>query len=70
MGLEASPKRQKRHRDFLKRQERRWAKKSGPVTVRFVDPATLRPGSGPARGAAQPGAPAAPDAGADAGNDV
>jgi len=25
-----------------RRQEARWARKCGPVTVRFVDPATLR----------------------------
>jgi hypothetical protein len=48
MGLESSPQRQKRHRDYLKRQERRWAKKSGPVTVRYVDPETLRPRQPPA----------------------
>lgn len=33
---------QKRQRKRRKRQEQRWAAKSGPVTVRFVDPATLR----------------------------
>lgn len=69
VGLESSPQRQKRHRDYLARQERRWARKSGPVTVRFVDPATLRPDGGPARAAAQPGAPAPPDVDVPAGSD-
>lgn len=43
MGMESSPRRQSNAAKFRRRQEKRWAKKSGPVTVRFVDPATLRP---------------------------
>jgi hypothetical protein len=45
MGVENSPQRAKRKREFEQRQQKRWAKRNGPVTVRFVDPATLRPAS-------------------------
>jgi hypothetical protein len=38
-----SPERRKRAAAKRKREEKRWAARSGPVTVRFVDPATLRP---------------------------
>jgi hypothetical protein len=38
-----SPDRKKRAEAKRRREEKRWARKSGPVTVRFVDPATLRP---------------------------
>ncbi len=41
-GVEQSPERKKRAAAKRKREERRWARRSGPVTVRFVDPATLR----------------------------
>jgi hypothetical protein len=37
-GYEESPERKRRRRQ----QEKRWAKKCGPVTVRYVDPDTLR----------------------------
>ena len=40
---EMSPERKKRAAAKRKREEKRWAKRSGPVTVRFVDPATLKP---------------------------
>jgi hypothetical protein len=43
-GVETSPERRKRQADKRRREEKRWAKRSGPVTVRHVDPATLRPG--------------------------
>jgi hypothetical protein len=43
-GMESSPERRKRQAAKRRREEKRWAKRSGPVTVRFVDPATLRPG--------------------------
>lgn len=36
--VKMSPKAQKRAREFRKRQEKRWAKKSGPVTVRQMTP--------------------------------
>jgi hypothetical protein len=39
---EMSPARRRRERQRRKREEKRWARKSGPVTVRFVDPAELR----------------------------
>ena len=38
-GLEKSPERRRREAEARKRQERRWARKSGPVTVRFQCPA-------------------------------
>lgn len=41
--MENSPGRKKRKRDYEKRQQNRWAKRNGPVTARFVDPATLHP---------------------------
>ncbi len=44
-GVETSPDRRKRQAAKRRREEKRWAKLSGPVTVRFVDPATLRPAS-------------------------
>lgn len=61
MGMERSPKSQKRAADFRKRQEKRWAKKSGPVTVRFVDPATLRPATAPPPSPADAAAPRSHD---------
>lgn len=45
-GVESSPERQKRQAAKRRREEKRWAKRSGPVTVRFVDPATLRSSAG------------------------
>jgi len=41
-GIEMSPERRRRQAAKRKREEKRWAKKCGPVTVRFVDPATLK----------------------------
>jgi hypothetical protein len=41
---EESPERRRRRAAARKREEKRWARKSGPVTVRYVDPATLRRG--------------------------
>ena len=43
-GVESSPERRSRQAAKRKREEKRWAKRSGPVTVRFVDPQTLRSG--------------------------
>jgi len=44
-GLETSPKRRKRDREKRKRQEERWAAKSGPVIVkRIEDEQPARPG--------------------------
>lgn len=45
-GAESSPERRKRQAAKRKREEKRWAARSGPVTVRFVDPATLKPEAG------------------------
>jgi hypothetical protein len=42
-GVQTSPDRRRRQAAKRRREENRWAKRSGPVTVRFVDPATLRP---------------------------
>lgn len=39
-GLQESPERRKRRAKALKRQEERWAEKSGPVTVYYRDPET------------------------------
>jgi hypothetical protein len=50
MGLEHTPKSRKRRQEFEQRQAKRWAKKNGPVTVRFVDPATLRPATAESAG--------------------
>lgn len=36
MGIETSAKRKKRMREARARQERRWAARSGPVTVSWV----------------------------------
>ena len=41
MGMESTPGRRKRHDDFLRRQEKRWAKKAGQVTVRQATPEEL-----------------------------
>jgi hypothetical protein len=45
--IEQSPERARRQAAKRQREEKRWAKRSGPVTVRFVDPAELRRGQGP-----------------------
>ena len=37
-GLEKSPERRRREAATRKRQEQRWARKSGPVSVRFMCP--------------------------------
>lgn len=42
-GVETSPDRRKRQAAKRRREEKRWSRRSGPVTVRFVDPASLRP---------------------------
>ncbi len=39
-GLEETPARKKRRAKARKRQEERWAAKSGPVTVYYRDPVT------------------------------
>lgn len=41
-GIESSAARKRRRAKQRREEERRWAEKSGPVTVKFVDPATLR----------------------------
>jgi hypothetical protein len=41
-GIEVSPERARRAAQRRRAQERRWARKSGPVTVRF-DPSVIRP---------------------------
>ena len=38
MGMEKSPERRKREAARRKRQEKRWARKSGPVATRFECP--------------------------------
>jgi len=43
-GTELSPERRRRAAAKRVREEKRWAKKSGPVKTRTVDPATLRRG--------------------------
>lgn len=40
-GVEVSPARARRNAKARKRQEQRWARKCGPVTVRF-DPSVIR----------------------------
>jgi hypothetical protein len=40
-GMEYSPARAKRKANARKRQDKRWEAKAGPVTVTFVDPATM-----------------------------
>jgi hypothetical protein len=45
MGYELSPKRKQQRAASRKRQDARWQRKSGPLTVRFVDPETLKNGS-------------------------
>jgi hypothetical protein len=40
-GLEVSPERQKREAKKRRRQEKRWAEKSGPVTI-HIDPSVAR----------------------------
>ena len=35
-AIEQTPKRRRQHREYLKRQERRWAAKAGPVEVRRI----------------------------------
>jgi hypothetical protein len=52
-GIESSPQRRARQAAKRKREEKRWAKRSGPVTVRFVDPATLKPSGVQARPAGE-----------------
>jgi hypothetical protein len=39
-GLEETPERKKRHANARKKQEQRWAAKSGPVNVYYRDPVT------------------------------
>jgi hypothetical protein len=46
-GAETSPERRKRDAAKRRREEKRWAKRSGPVTVRFVDPEDLKRGGQP-----------------------
>jgi hypothetical protein len=43
-NVEMSPERKSRAAAKRRREEKRWARKSGPVTTRFVDPATLERG--------------------------
>lgn len=43
-NIERKPGAAERKRKYQERQERRWKAKCGPVTVRFVDPETLRKG--------------------------
>jgi hypothetical protein len=42
VATEWSPQAKKRQAQYLKRQERRWTKRNGPVEVR-VDPSIVRP---------------------------
>jgi hypothetical protein len=41
MGIDESPKRKQRKADARKREEKKWANKSGPVTHTWVDPREL-----------------------------
>jgi hypothetical protein len=41
-SIERSPKSQAGRARARRREERRWKRKNGPVTVRFVDPSTLK----------------------------
>ncbi len=42
MRTEESPERKRRRALGRLKQEKRWKAKCGPVTVRYVDPATLK----------------------------